>query len=106
MNVKHGSQLLDVLVVVQEGRENILEVSVSELDVRPEGGEFTVHVTANQSWAVTIDVDWIRCDMTSGYGNKDIVITVNPLNGLLPRTGRIKFGGSYGSQAIITVNQH
>ncbi len=106
VNVKHGSQLLDVLVVVQEGRENILEVSVSELDVRPEGGEFTVHVTANQSWAVTIDVDWIRCDMTSGYGNKDIVITVNPLNGLLPRTGRIKFGGSYGSQAIITVNQH
>ena len=106
VNIMHGGQLLDAVVVVQEGHQDILEVDITELDVRPEGGEFTVHVTANQSWAVNIDVDWVHCDMMSGFGNKDVVITVDEMSGVRPRTGRIKFGGSSGSEVTVTVNQH
>ena len=106
VNVMHGSQLLGTLVVVQEGRLDILEVDITEMDVRPEGGEFTVHVTSNLSWTVNIDVDWLHCDVMSGFGNKDIVVTVDPMSGLRPRTGRIKLGGSGGSEVTITVTQH
>ncbi len=106
VNVKHGALLLDAVAVVQEGRVDVLEVDIPEMDVRPEGGEFTVHVTANQSWTVTIDVDWLHCDPMSGFGNKDLTITVDEMNGMRPRTGRIKIGGSAGSEATITVYQH
>lgn len=106
VNVMHGGQLLDALVVVQEGRQNILELDITELDVRPEGGEFTVHVSSNQSWAVNFDVDWLHCNMMSGFGNKEVIITVDEMPGVRPRTGHVKFGGSLGSEATITVNQH
>lgn len=106
VNVKHGNQLLDAVAVVQEGRVDILEVDIPEMDVRPEGGEFTVHLTANQSWAVNIDVDWLHCDPMSGFGPKDLTITVDMMSGMRPRTGHIKIGGSAGSEATITVYQH
>ncbi len=105
VNVKHDDQLFGTVVVVQEGRQNYLEVDIVEMDVRPEGGSFTVHVTANQSWTVNVDVDWLHCDMVSGFGNKDVVITVDPMVLMLPRTGHVKFSGSSGSDAIVTVNQ-
>lgn len=106
VNVMHGGQLLDAVVVVQEGHQDILEIDITDLDVRPEGGEFTVHVTSNQSWAVNIDVDWLHCDMMNGFGNKDVVITVDEMIGLRPRTGHVKFGSPSGSEATVTVNQH
>lgn len=106
VNVMHGGQLLDALVIVQEGRQDILEVDITELDVRPEGGDFTVHVTSNQSWAVNADVDWLHYNPTSGFGNKDVVITVDGMTGVRPRTGHVKFGGSSGSEVTVTVNQH
>lgn len=106
VNVMHGGQLLDALVVVQDGRQDILEVDITELDVRPEGGEFTVHVTSNQSWAVNADVGWLHYNPTSGFGNKDVVITVDEMTGARPRTGHVKFGGSSGSEVTVTVNQH
>lgn len=106
VDVMHGGLLLDAVWVVQEGHQDILEVDITSLDVRPEGGEFTVHVTSNQSWTVNIDVDWLHSDMMSGYGNKDVVITVDEMIGTRPRTGHVKFGGSAGSGAIVTVNQY
>ena len=106
VNVIHAGQLLDAVVVVQEGRQDILEVDINELDVRPEGGEYTVHVNSNLSWTINIDVDWLHCNPMSGFGPKDLTITVDPMAGIRPRTGRIKIGGSNGAEVTITVNQH
>ena len=98
--------MLDALVVVQEGKQEILEVDVAEIDARPEGGEYTVHITSNLSWTASVDVDWLHCEPTSGFGPKDLAVTVDAMSGLRPRTGRIKIGGSNGAEVSIIVNQH
>jgi hypothetical protein len=106
VNIIHGSLVLDALVVVQEGRQDILEVDIAEMDVRPEGGEFIVHVTSNQSWTVGSDVDWAHYNPTGGFGNKDVTITIDPMPGLSPRTGHVKFSGSSGNEVTVTISQH
>jgi len=106
VNVIHAGQLLDALVVVQEGKQEILEADVAEIDVRPEGGEYTVHITSNLSWTVSVDVNWLRCEPMSGFGSKDLKVTVDAMSGTRPRTGRIKIGGSNGAEVSVIVNQH
>ena len=106
VNAMHNGQVLATLTVVQEGRPNILETSFTELEARPEGGEYTVQVTANQSWVVAVDVSWISCSPTSGFYDGEFVITVEPLMGTRPRTGYVKVKGSTGVEVEITVVQH
>lgn len=106
VNVKHGGQVVGSLVVVQEGKPNILETNVTEIEARPEGGEYTVQVTANQTWTANCDVDWFVIDPESGSGNGDIVLTVEAMTGPRPRTGHLKIVGSTGAQVIVTVEQH
>lgn len=106
VNAKHNGQVLATLTVVQEGKPNILETSFTELEARPEGGEYTVQVTANQSWVVGVDVTWISCSPTSGFHDGEFVITVEPLMGTRPRTGYVKVKGSTGIEVEITVVQH
>ena len=106
VNVLHGNELLDALAVVQEGHQDILEVDITDLDVRPEGGEYTVHVTSNLSWWVTVDVDWVHCTPMSGFAQADLTITVDEMNSPLPRSGRIKIGSSAGNEVTIIITQH
>ena len=106
VNAVHNGQVLATVIVVQEGKPNILETDMTELDVRPEGGSYEIQVTANQSWTVNVDVDWIHSDLQSGFGNKVLTITVDPMMGARPRTGHIKLSGETGSLVIVTVNQH
>lgn len=106
VNAVHNGQEMASVVVVQEGKPNILETDMTELDVRPEGGSYEIQVTANQSWTVDVDVDWVSCDPQSGFGNKTLTVTVDPLMGTRPRTGHIKLSGEAGNLVIITVNQH
>ena len=103
--VHNGLEMASV-VVFQEGKPNILETDMTELDVRPEGGSYEIQVTANQSWTVNVDVDWIHSDLQSGFGNKVLTITVDPMMGARPRTGHLKLSGETGSVVIVTVNQH
>ena len=102
----HAGQVLATLVVVQEGKPNILETDYTEVDVRPEGGDYVIQVTANQKWTVATNEEWIRCNPQSGFGNGSFTITVDALPSPRPRTGYIKVSGSTGAQVTITVNQH
>lgn len=102
----HEEQVLAQAVIAQEGKPNILETDVTEIDARPEGGEYVVHVTANQSWEVTYNVDWISCTPVSGFANGEFTISVAPMPNARPRTGRLKLTGSTGAEIILTVNQH
>ena len=106
VNAIHGGQVLGSMVVVQEGKIDILETDITELDVRAEGGSFEVQVTSNQSWTVNTDMDWIRFDPANGFGNKILTITVDAMPGVRPRTGHVKLSGETGIQVIVTVNQH
>ncbi len=105
VNVVHNSSVLATLVVVQEGRVDILESDITEMTVRPEGGEFTIHITANQSWTLNTDVSWIHYSPESGFGNKDVTVTVDPMSGVRPRTGLLKVSGSSGAEVMITIVQ-
>ena len=102
----HDGQVMAALVVVQEGKPNILETDVSQLDVRPEGGSFEVHVTANQTWRIANNMEWIHCNPLSGSGDGVFTLTVDPLSSSEPRVGSIKINGSSGAFVVITVDQH
>lgn len=102
----HNGQELATMVVAQEGKTYILETDITELDVRPEGGSYEIQVISNQSWAANADVNWIHYEPQSGFGNKTLTVTVDPMMGVRPRTGYIKLSGESGNQVIITVNQH
>ena len=58
VSASHNGQVMDEIVVVQEGKPDLLETDITEMDVRPEGADFTFHVTSNQNWLVVTDVDW------------------------------------------------
>jgi hypothetical protein len=102
----HAGQVMATLVVVQEGKPNILETDLTTLEVRPEGGDYVIQVTANQEWTVANNETWLRCNPQGGFANGSFTINVDPLPSPRPRTGYVKVSGSTGAQVMITVNQH
>lgn len=106
LNAVHNGRILATLVVVQEGKPDLLETDVTQLDVRPEGGSFVIQLTANQSWTVSVNVDWLHCNPQSGFGSGNITVVVDALPSSEPRTGYIKIAGASGKYVIITVDQH
>ena len=99
------NEVMDEMVVVQEGKPDLLETNFTEIDVRPEGGEFTIHVTSNQNWSVSCDVIWMSFTPTNGFGNGDVTVTVEALSSLRPRTGHINIKAESGKIVVVTVNQ-
>lgn len=106
VNAVHNGLVLGTLVVVQEGKPNLLETDITQLDVRPEGGDYVIQVTSNQHWTLVTDVEWLHCNPTSGFANGSFTITVDELPSPRPRTGRVKVSGSLGAEVIIMVDQH
>lgn len=106
LNVLHNEHVMNRLVVVQEGKPNLFETDITELEVHPDGGEFIIHLTANQAWTLNWDVEWLSCSPTSGNGNSDIVVHVEASNNPRPRTGNIKIVGSTGVMIVVIVSQH
>lgn len=106
LNVVHNGQVLCSMVVVQEGKPNLLETDITQLDVRPEGGDYIIQVTSNQEWTVMTGETWLHCNPTSGFANGSFTITVDEMPSPRPRTGIVKVSGSQGASVIITVDQH
>lgn len=106
VSAKHNGEWMGSLIVVQEGKPNIFETDVTEIEAHPEGGEYTIQLTANQSWTLNWDVPWMDCFPQSGSGNSAIVVNISAMESTRPRTGHIKIVGSTEAQIIITVNQH
>ena len=105
INIKHGSQTMCRVVVVQEGRPTIFETDITEINARPEGGEYTVHITANQTWNIETSVDWLVCIPSSGSGNGEFMVKINPLPSARPRETELRIYGGYGSYLVIPVSQ-
>lgn len=103
---KHNGQILGTLVVVQEGKPNIFETDMTLIEARIEGGDFTIHLTSNQSWTLNSDVTWISCSPESGLSSSDIIVTVQPASSPRPRTGHIKIVGATGAMINVTVEQN
>jgi hypothetical protein len=106
VNVIHNFTVMATVVVVQESKPNIFETDVTEINVRPEGGEYTIQLTANQSWTTNCDSEWMTCSPESGTGDCTLIVNVEALASPRPRTGTVKIVGSTGAQIYVTVNQH
>ena len=102
----HNGQVMAEIVVAQEGKPDLFEVDMTEVDVRPEGMEFTFHVTSNQFWMVNCDVEWIHFTPESGFGNGDVLVVVDAMTSTRPRIGHIVVKAASGRTITITVNQH
>ena len=101
----HGGEVMAEMVVAQEGKPDLLETDITELEMREEGGEVVIHVTSNQSWIATCDVEWMSCTPDSGFANADITLTVQPMATLHPRTGHLNLKAASGRIVTVTVNQ-
>ena len=102
----HFGEVMDEIVVVQEGKPDLLEVNGTEFDVRPEGQEFTFHITSNQAWVIQTDVMWFHVNPTSGFANADVTVTVDAMSSTQPREGHITIKAASGKIVVITVTQH
>ena len=102
----HNGQMMSEIVIAQDGKPDLLETDVTEIEVGPEGGVFVIHVTSNQSWSALTDVMWMNCNPTTGFGNGDIELRVDAMMGTRPRIGYIQLKAASGKLVTITVNQH
>jgi hypothetical protein len=105
VNAVHGGQVLCTMVIVQEGKPDLLEVDVDQFDVRPEGGEFSFHITSNQSWVISTDVNWIHPTPESGFANTDVNVVVDAMMTTHPREGHMVIKAASGKTVTVTVTQ-
>ena len=105
INVIHNISIMASIVVVQEGRPAIFETDITEIEAGPEGGQYTVHITANQSWNIETNADWVTCIPSSGNGNGEFLVKITPLTILQPRSAELRIYGSLGSHLVIPVIQ-
>lgn len=105
VNIIHNFSVMKSVVVVQEGRPSILETDVTEIHAPIEGGSYTVVVTANQTWRIEKDVEWVSCIPASGSGNGEFLIKISPLASAQSRSTELRIYGGYGGCLVIPVTQ-
>ena len=102
----HNGELMDEIVVVQEAKPSVLEVSMTEINATAEAEKFFVDLEANQHWTISTDALWVKCTPDNGNGNEQIVVAVDPMPiGQNSRSAHIQIVGELGNTVVITVNQ-
>lgn len=102
----HNGELMDEIVVVQEAKQGVLEVSMTEINATAEAEKFFVDLEANQHWTISTDALWVKCTPDNGNGNEQIVVAVDPMPiGQNSRSAHIQIVGELGNIVVITVNQ-
>ena len=105
VNIMHNFSVMERLIVVQEGRPVVLETDVTEILANGEGGSYNVMVTANQTWNIVTNVDWLSCTPSSGNGNGEFLVKITSLVSIPERSTEIHLYGSYGGHLVIPVTQ-
>ena len=101
----HGGQVMDVAVVVQEGKLFLLETDITEIVARPGGGEYTINVTSTMNWSVEKGAEWLKYTPTSGTGDGQVVVTIEPMSSPRPREAVIHIFAENGDTVVINVSQ-
>lgn len=102
----HNGQMLAEMIVAQDGKPDLLETDITEYEARPEGAEFIIHITSNQDWFVSCDVEWIHYSPDSGFAHGDVRVQVDPMMTMQPREGHIVIKAASGKMVMVTVTQH
>ncbi len=72
-----------------------LQVSATEMVAESAGGSYTLDISSNVSWSVTLNSDWVQVQPAQGNGNGQVEITVNPNTTQTDRNleARVRGGG-------------
>ena len=105
VNIVHNLSVMGSVVVVQEGRPNILAADVIEINASPEGGEYMVSITANQAWNIQTSVNWLACYPSSGNNNGEFMVKIQPLTTIQSRSTELRIYGSNGGYLVIPVTK-
>ena len=105
ITIQHGTEVLDKVVVVQEGITSILTTDVSVIELPAEGGVEIVRLTANQSWRIRNTATWVECTPMQGTGDMEISVKAGPMETSEPREAVITIRGDLDAMTTITVRQ-
>lgn len=101
----HDGQVMDRVIVAQEGKLFLLETDITEIVARPEGGEYTINVTSTMSWRVEKGAPWLKYTPTSGSGDGQVVVIIDPLSSPRPRETVIHIFAENGYTVVISISQ-
>lgn len=100
-----GGQVMSRTVIVQESMPIVLETDITEISAGREGGTYTINVTSSLNWMVSKGAYWLKYSPTSGSGDGQIVVTIDPMMSSHPRSAEIYITGDHDTQVIIVVSQ-
>ena len=93
-------------VSVRQAQKDVLTVSVDEVEVPEEGGDFSVKVSCNVPVTVSADASWVAQSGTKSLETKEFVFTAQANAGEDDRTCVITFsGGDPARSASVKVSQ-
>lgn len=107
ISVIREGEVLASTVVVQEGRESILTVDVTDITVPSLGGAEYFNITSNQSWDIHLDAEWIQCTPSEGgVGTTNVMVKAVEWQGTEPREALIIIKGDFGAITTVWVHQN
>lgn len=107
ISVKLDGAVLASTVVVQEGRESILTVDVTDVTMPAQGGAQYFNVTSNQPWEIHLDAEWIQCTPSlGGEGTTNVMVKAVEWQGSEPREALIIIKGDFGAITTVWVHQN
>ena len=84
------------LTVNQEALEYYLTVTPKEIQCGSDGGEFTIMVSSNVDWKVSLP-SWVTSSVAEGSNDAMVTLTVEPLmEDADERSGDVTFGNPFG----------
>ena len=94
-------------VVVQAGRESILNADVTDITVPAEGGAQYFNITSNQTWEIQHEATWIQCTPSEGgAGTTTVMVKAVEWHGTEPREALIVIKGDFGAITTVWVYQN
>lgn len=77
-----------------------LSVNARQLNINEEGDVRSFDVTSNIDWIIESSEDWISVDISSGTGDADIIITIDPNDEPITRSGTLMISGG---EELVTI---
>ncbi|NLN01941.1 MAG: hypothetical protein GX174_08585, partial [Lentisphaerae bacterium] len=99
-----GGGLTRTITVTQPGRGAYLNVSPTSVSVPQGGGSGTFTISANVSWSVSDNADWLTVSPASGSGDKQVTVTASANTGTSDRNATVTVTGD-GLSRTVTVSQ-
>lgn len=90
---------------VQSGEPHPVLLSANEVSLAAKNASQEIKVTANTTWSVETEAEWIHLSATGGTENGTFTLTLDDNKSLQPRQATIVVNYGKEGKEIITVNQ-